>query len=131
MMCAACLLPTVAFADDSDVDETSTAVEPADVCVRVALVRDELENLRFVMGRPANTQPEQEVSDTVPREVFFQALTPFRKADRLCFEYTREHAAEPAIPCRNNSTCCGVRRCGRGSGTDPQGQAATQTLSTR
>jgi len=97
MMCAASLLPTVAFADDSDLDETSTAVEPADVFVRVALVRDELENLRFVMGRPANTQPEPEVSDAVPREVFFQALTLSRKADRLCFEYTREHAPEPAI----------------------------------
>lgn len=70
MMCAASLLPTVAFADHSDLDETSTAVEPADVFVRVALVRDELENLRFVMGRPANTQTEPEVSDAVPCEVF-------------------------------------------------------------
>lgn len=70
----------------------------ADVFVHVALVRAELELIRRDMGRPGNTQPEIGVFDAAPREVFFHALTLFRKADRLCFELARQRASVPAPP---------------------------------
>lgn len=80
--------------------ETPTAdmVKPPDVYSRVGLARADLELIRHVMGRRENQQPEFGVSDAAPREVYFQALTMFRKAERLCFEHTRQHAAEPELP---------------------------------
>jgi hypothetical protein len=74
------------------------AIAPADVFVRVGLVRGEIEQIRFVMGRPQNKQPEIGVKGAAPREVYFQALTLFRKLDRLCFELARERTAEPELP---------------------------------
>jgi len=73
-------------------------IEPPDVFVHVGLVRDELELIRFVMGRPKNIQPEIAVTGAEPREVYFQALSLFRKADRLSFEHTRERVSEPKLP---------------------------------
>ncbi len=73
-------------------------ITPPHVFARVELLRANLEAIRFEMGRPANTQPEIDVTHVAPREVFFQALTLFRKADRLCFEQTREHAPVPEVP---------------------------------
>lgn len=78
--------------------EETAKIDPPDVFVRVAIVRDGLESIRFVMGRPNNTQSEIPVKKAAPREVFFQALTLFRKADRLCFEHTREREDEPQKP---------------------------------
>lgn len=73
-------------------------VEPPDVLVRVQTVAGELELIRFVMGRPENQQPDMGVEGAAPREVYFQALTMFRKAERLCFELTREHTEPPEPP---------------------------------
>ena len=78
--------------------EGREVVEPADVYARVSLLRAELEFIRHQMGSPSNRQAEIEVSDAAPREVFFQALTLFRKADRLCFEQARQRAAVPKTP---------------------------------
>lgn len=75
-------------------------IAPPDVFARVTLVRAELETIRYVMGRPKNPQSEIPVSEASPREVYFQALTLFRKADQLCFEHTRERAEEPPPPDR-------------------------------
>ncbi len=50
-------------------------IAPADVFVRVALLRSELDLIRFEMGKPRDDRPELPVSDAAPREVFFQALT--------------------------------------------------------
>lgn len=85
-------------AADVDAKAAAGVIEPADCFMHVRVVRDELEQLRFVMGRPKNTQPELDVLNAAPREVYFQALTLFRKADRLSFEFTREHAPEPEVP---------------------------------
>lgn len=78
--------------------ETPQTVEPPEVFARVQLVRSRLEQIRYVMGRPENSQPELPVRNAAPREVYFLALTMFRKAERLCFEHTREHVAEPKLP---------------------------------
>ncbi|MBC8354440.1 MAG: hypothetical protein H8E66_20790 [Planctomycetes bacterium] len=73
-------------------------ITPPHVLVHVATVRTELKELRFLMGRPESQQPEMNVTGAAPREVYFQALTMFQKADRLCFEHTRERAAPPPPP---------------------------------
>lgn len=71
---------------------------PPVVYARVQLVRDELELIRFVMGRRQDTRPELQVSGASPREVYFQALTLFRKSEQLCFEHVRQHTRPPKRP---------------------------------
>ena len=73
-------------------------IEPADVLVRVTLVRAELELLRFKMGKPKIEQPEINVTGVAPREAFFQAMSLFRKANLFCQEQTGEGAVPPATP---------------------------------
>ena len=75
-----------------------TEITPPHVFQRVALVREEIELIRLEMGKPQVDPPPIQVEKAVPREVYFQALTLFRKADRLAFEHTREQADEPSIP---------------------------------
>jgi hypothetical protein len=70
-------------------------VLPADVLARAHLIRAELELIRFEMGKPKNQQREIGVTGASPREVFFQALTLFRKADRLSFDQARKRGKEP------------------------------------
>ncbi|MFT5469436.1 MAG: hypothetical protein ACI8UO_004557 [Verrucomicrobiales bacterium] len=74
-------------------------IEPPDVYVHVDHVRQELELLRAWMGRPRDERPELGISGAEPREVFFQAITLFRKADRLAFEQTQRRArGAPRLP---------------------------------
>jgi len=69
-----------------------------DVFAQVALIQEELELIRRYMGKPRDTRPEIKVRNAAPREVFFQALTLFRKADQLCFELTRRRAVMQGFP---------------------------------
>jgi hypothetical protein len=73
-------------------------IVPPDVFAHVDLVRQELDHLRKYMGRPKDATEEIPVSEAAPREVFFQAVTLFRKADRICFEQTRTRGQEPRPP---------------------------------
>ena len=50
------------------------------------------------MGKPRNEQPELGVKGAAPREVYFQALTLFVKADRFCFEQTRQRTPQVESP---------------------------------
>jgi hypothetical protein len=68
-------------------------ITPSDVYAHVELVLGEIELLRQEMGRPKDARPELGVAQCQPRNCFFEALTLFRKADRLCFERTGEQAA--------------------------------------
>ena len=94
-------VPTMVGAALAVVSKESKQVTPSHVFVHVGTVRSELEALRFVMGRPKNEQPELNVKGAAPRDVYFQALTLFQKADRLCFEHTRQRATPPALPIDN------------------------------
>lgn len=85
---------TAGFAQES---KGSDEMQTPDVLVRVQSVAGELELIRHVMGRPENQQPDMAVEGAAPREVYFQALTMFRKAERLCFELTREHTEQPTV----------------------------------
>ena len=73
-------------------------IDIPEVFVHLSLLHAELELLRFEMGKPEFKQTELVVKDASSREIFFQALTLFRKANRLSFEYTRLRVAEPDIP---------------------------------
>lgn len=73
-------------------------IDIPNVFVHVSLIHAELELLRFEMGKPKFKQTELVVKDASSREIFFQALTLFRKANRLSFEHTRLRVAEPDIP---------------------------------
>ncbi len=76
-------------------------IGPPEVFARAALLREKLEAIRFEMGKPSNRQPEMVVSNVALREVFFQAITLFRKTDRLSFEQTRERTPVPEVPQAN------------------------------
>jgi hypothetical protein len=84
--------------DAQDAQFDRSKIKPPDVFVRVELIRDDLELVRFVMGRPKNKQPEIAVKNAEPREVYFQAQSLFGKANRLSFEHTRDRAKRQPIP---------------------------------
>ena len=73
---------------------TIEKIVSADVLARVGLLRDEIELIRFEMGQPKNQQTEIVVTDVIPRQVIFQAMTLFRKANQLHFELTGESGNE-------------------------------------
>jgi len=74
--------------------ELSTqSITPADVFARVQLVRKELDDIRFEMGKPQSREVGLLVEEATPHEVFFQAKTFDQKVARLTRELTEQ--AEP------------------------------------
>lgn len=73
-------------------------IKPADVYQLVEQTAHELAAIRFITGQARNEQAPLRVTNAAPREVYFQALTLFRKVDRLSFEHTRKREAEPEVP---------------------------------
>ena len=73
-------------------------VTPADVYARMSRVHGGIELIRFVMGKQKIDGAVFTVTGVAPREVYFQAITMFRKANRLSFEQTREVASTPENP---------------------------------
>src|SRR5262245_46803073 len=73
-------------------------IEPPDCYARMELVLGEIELIRQEMGRPRDKKPDLNVTGAEPREVYFEALAMFRKADRLCFERTGGQAQLPHPP---------------------------------
>ena len=67
---------------------TLEQIIPADILARVQLLRDELELIRFEMGRPRAQPAELKVGAVTPREVAFQAFTLYLKTKQLLFELT-------------------------------------------
>ncbi len=84
--------------DAQPTNDAREGIGSSDVYVRTLLVRDELELLRLEMGKPQDRRRELRVTEAEPREVFFQALTLFHKANRLSFDLTRERAELPEKP---------------------------------
>ncbi len=75
-----------------------TRIEPPDCLVKAELLAAEMELIRVEMGRPRDRRPDLTVKGAAPREVYFEALALFRKADRFCFERTGESAMLPLPP---------------------------------
>jgi len=69
------------------------SITPADVFARVQLVRKELDDIRFEMGKPKSREVGLLVEEATPHEVFFQAKTFDQKVARLTRELTEQ--AEP------------------------------------
>jgi hypothetical protein len=82
----------------SGVSTAHGQLQPPDVYVQVGIVRAELELIRLEMGKPQSEGQSVLISEASPREVFFQALTLFTKANRLCYEHVRTEAPAPLTP---------------------------------
>ena len=85
---------------DAPLDQARATLEPSDVHARLMFLQSELDQIRFEMGKPELTPLELDIADVAPREVYFQAETLFRKANRLSFEHTREVSEAPPEPAR-------------------------------
>ncbi len=72
----------------SEPGTSNQEILPANVLTRVELLRKELDDIRFEMGRPKIIDIEMVVQNAAPHEVFFQARSLYRKADRLVVEVT-------------------------------------------
>lgn len=73
-------------------------IAPPDVFAHVALAQSDIDLIRREMGKPKLERPDIQVNLVEPREVFFQALTLFRKTNQLCFELTGKRASTPLHP---------------------------------
>jgi hypothetical protein len=68
---------------------------PADVFARVQWLHEELEGIRFEMGKPKDRGVARLATDALAHEVYFQATTLFIKADRLALELTGSTGLRP------------------------------------
>lgn len=76
--------------------DSGQEIRPAHVLSRIELFRKDLDDIRFEMGRPETIAIEMVVLNAAPHEVFFQARSLYRKADRLVVEV----AGEESVPLR-------------------------------
>ena len=74
-----------------------SGILPADVYSRTVLLKKELEEIRFEMGKPKDEWVGGIASNASPHEVYFQALNLFLKANRLSLELTGSMGRQPAI----------------------------------
>jgi hypothetical protein len=68
-------------------------IHPPDCYVRIKHIEGEVELIQKEMGRPRDRRSAPMVRGAAPREVYFEALSFFRKADRLCHELTGDQLA--------------------------------------
>ncbi len=85
------LLTTSVFASEDE-------IRPPHVFAKVTDCQNQIEQIRLEMGKPENLPLGVEVNDAEPREVYYQALTLFTKANRLSYDLTRTDATAPAVP---------------------------------
>ena len=76
----------------------SETILPGHVLARVQLLEAEIDLVRAEMGRPVDARGELTITGAAPREVYFEALALFRKADRFSFERIGCQGALPHSP---------------------------------
>lgn len=76
----------------------SETIQPGHVLARVKLLEAEVDLLRAEMGRPKDARAELTIKGAAPREVYFEALALFRKADRFSFERIGSQGVLPHPP---------------------------------
>ncbi len=72
---------------------TVESIEPPDCYLRARQLAADIELIRKEMGRPTDTRLAAIIRGASPREVWFQALAVFRKADRMCHEIANDPTA--------------------------------------
>ncbi len=72
-------------------------ITPANVLEHVKRVQAELRLIQRKENAVPTFRRTLVVSNVAPREVYFQALTLFNKANHLCFEYTQQVKATPKL----------------------------------
>ncbi len=70
-------------------------IKPKHVFVQAQRILNEVDLIRIEMGKPEQELLQIKISNAQPREVFFQALTLYKKADRMCFDHTRNTGPIP------------------------------------
>ena len=79
----------------------SDLILPSHVYVAVSKVRGELDLIRTFMGKSEDQYHGLVVIGAEPREVFYQAMTFFDKADQLAFEQIRTRSVRPVVLTEN------------------------------
>lgn len=92
------ILMTLLFVQASGKTGHAQSIQPPDVYQLTSQLAQEVEKLRWYMGRPANTQEPPVVAEVSPHEVYFQAKLLLRKSSRLSFELTFGQHSMPAPP---------------------------------
>ena len=75
--------------------DSNAQATPNDVYQRLLEIAAEVDLIRLEMGVADTAKPEMAVSGAQPREVYFQALTLYEKANRMLFEQLREREDAP------------------------------------
>ena len=89
------------FANDTQIEISQQGfdiIKPYNVYVKVQLFRAHLDQIRKRLGQKKVELPRITISNAEPREVYFQALTLFRKVNILKFDFLRVCTADPAFP---------------------------------
>lgn len=87
----------------------SDTIQPGHVFARVQLLQAELDLVRAEMGRPTDERKPLTITGAAPREVYFEALALFRKADRFSFERIGSQGVLPHPPSPNDIQPADVR----------------------
>ena len=73
-------------------------IVPTDVFYEIQELSMHIELVRQYMGAPKANILDIRIHNAAPHDVYFQALTLFRKANRLLFEITRLQEEPPPLP---------------------------------
>ena len=75
------------------------AITPAHCFARAQRLLGEVELVRDELGRTKDTRAVPEITGAAPREVYFEAIAAWHKADRVAGEVgARTHRPAPAAP---------------------------------
>lgn len=99
------LLLTIGSAKTASAESPAVATETdmlfsADFMVEIQQLNQEIEPLRLYMGAPKANILDIKINNVAPHDVYFLAMTMFRKVNRLSFEITREHGRLPKTSSR-------------------------------
>lgn len=69
-------------------DTALNQIGPPHVFAKATLIQNEIDLIRLEMGKSKTSLLDISISKAQPHEVYFQALTLYKKVDRLCFDHT-------------------------------------------
>ena len=87
----------VALATLGWAQEEAPDIGPGHTYARLMLLAAELELIRAETGKQSPGPTGIDIGGVAPREVYFQAVALFQKANRLSFEYARDTAEQPPL----------------------------------